>query len=74
MNKFDNDYIPRPVRPLDVLVILLEFVHNIAQVFEVLTDSFYELAIYHSNHKTKTNKAWEDMVSDLEKIQEETDG
>jgi len=49
-------------------------VHNIAQVFEVLTDSFYELAIYHSNHKTRTNRAWEEMTSDLEKIQEETDG
>lgn len=74
MDKFDKDYIPRPVRPLDVVVILLEFVHNIAQVFEVLTESFYELSIYHSNHKTKTAKAWEEMSADLEKLQEETDG
>jgi hypothetical protein len=33
-----------------------------------------ELSIYHSNQKTETIRAWEDMSSDLEKLGEETDG
>jgi hypothetical protein len=30
-----------------------------------------ELAIYHSNHLTQTNRAWEDMAADLEKLEED---
>jgi hypothetical protein len=30
-----------------------------------------ELSIYHSNHLTQTNSAWEDMTADLEKLQED---
>ena len=70
-----HDKVPRPVRPTDFLVIATGFLHNVAQVFEVLTDELYELSIYHSNQKTKTLKAWEEMSSDLESLEEEgTDG
>jgi hypothetical protein len=30
-----------------------------------------ELSIYHSNHITQTNSAWEDMANDLEKLEED---
>jgi hypothetical protein len=30
-----------------------------------------ELSIYHSNQKTKVNRAWEDMSADLETLQED---
>jgi hypothetical protein len=70
----DNNDIPRPVRPSDFLVILTGFVHNLAQTFEAMTSELMELSIYHSNQKTKTIRAWEDMTADLEKLGEETDG
>ncbi len=31
----------------------------------------YELSIYHANHQTKVNKAWEDMANDLETLEED---
>lgn len=70
----DKDNIPRPVRFSDFLVILTGFIHNLAQTFEAMTSELMELSIYHSNQKTKTIRAWEDMTSDLEKLGEETDG
>jgi hypothetical protein len=39
-----------------------------------MTGELMELSIYHSNQKTKTIRAWEDMTADLEKLGEETDG
>lgn len=69
-----NDKIPRPVRLSDFLVILTGFIHNIAQTFEAMTGELMELSIYHSNQKTETIRAWEDMTADLEKLGEETDG
>jgi hypothetical protein len=70
----DNNDIPRPVRPSDFLVILTGFIHNLAQTFEAMTSELMELSIYHSNQKTRTHRAWEDMTADLEKLGEETDG
>jgi hypothetical protein len=70
----DKDYVPRPVRLADFLVIFVGFFHNIAQVFEVLFADFLELSVYHANRKTKVSRAWEQFQSDLETIQEETDG
>jgi hypothetical protein len=61
----------RPVRLLDFVVIFVGFINNIARVFETLTGELLELSIYHSNHKSKTNKAWEDMVTDLETLEED---
>ena len=70
----NNNDIPRPVRLSDFLVILAGFIHNIAQTFEAMTGELMELSIYHSNQKTETIRAWEDMSADLEKLGEETDG
>jgi hypothetical protein len=67
----DNDYGPRPVRFLDLVVVGVGFLHNIASSVETLTGELMELAIYHSNHLTQTNRAWEDMTADLEKLEED---
>lgn len=67
----DDNYVPRPVRFLDFVVIGAGFLHNIASSFETLTGELMELSIYHSNHITQTNRAWEDMANDLEKLEEE---
>ena len=69
-----NEGVPRPVRPTDALVIITEFIFNIAQVFASLAESLYELSIYHSNRETKVNKIWDDFAQDLESIQEDTNG
>ncbi len=67
----DNDKIPRPVRRTDFLVIIVGFFYNLTQVFETFMSEVYELSIYHANHKTKINKAWEDMAQDLETLEED---
>jgi len=67
----DDNYVPRPVRFLDFVVVGAGFLHNIASSFETLTGELMELSIYHSNHITQTNRAWEDMSADLEKLEEE---
>jgi hypothetical protein len=67
----DDNYIPRPVRLLDLVVVGVGFIHNIASSIETLTGELMELAIYHSNHLTQTNRAWEDMAVDLEKLEED---
>ena len=69
-----NNDVPRPVRPTDALVIITEFIFNLAQVFTALTESLYELSIYHSNRETKVNKIWDEFSQDLETIQEDTNG
>ena len=67
----DDNYVPRPVRFLDFVVIGVGFLHNIASSVETLTGELMELSIYQSNHLTQTNRAWEDMATDLEKLQED---
>jgi hypothetical protein len=67
----DKNYISRPVRFLDFVVIGVGFLHNIASSVETLTGELMELSIYQSNHLTQTNRAWEDMATDLEKLEEE---
>jgi hypothetical protein len=67
----NDNYIPRPVRFLDFVVVGVGFLHNIASSFETLTGELMELSIYHSNHITQTNSAWEDMSADLEKLEED---
>ena len=67
----DDNYVPRPVRFLDLVVVGVGFLHNIASSVETLTGELMELAIYHSNHLTQTNRAWEDMAADLEKLEED---
>jgi len=67
----NDNYISRPVRFLDFVVIGVGFLHNIAASVETLTGELMELSIYQSNHLTQTNRAWEDMATDLEKLEEE---
>lgn len=69
-----NDRVPRPVRPTDVLVIFVGALYNLSQVLETFFSELFELSIYHSNQKTKTMQAWEEMTTDLEQLQEGTDG
>lgn len=64
----------RPVRPADFLVIFTELVYNMMQVFTGVAESLMELSIYNANRKTELNKVWEDFATDLETIQEDTDG
>ena len=67
----EDDYVPRPVRLLDFIVIGAGFLHNLARSLETLTGELMELSIYHSNQKTQVNRAWEDMSIDLENLQED---
>ena len=67
----NDNYISRPVRFLDFVVIGVGFLHNIASSIETLTGELMELSIYQSNRLTQTNRAWEDMTADLEKLQED---
>jgi len=69
-----NDRVPRPVRPTDLLVVFVGAAYNLAQVLETFFSELLELTIYHSNQKTKTMQAWEEMTTDLEQLQEGTDG
>ena len=67
----DFNKIPRPVHRSDFLVILAGFFHKLMQTFETLSAELFELSIYHSNRKTKTSQAWEDMAQDLETLGED---
>ena len=67
----NNDYVRRPIRLLDFVVIGVGFLHNLAATLETLTGELMEITIYHSNQRTQTNKAWEDMTADLEKLEED---
>jgi hypothetical protein len=67
----DNNKIRRPIRPSDFVVIAAETAYNLSQVVTGLLESLYELSIYHSNQKTETNQAWEQMTQDLESLEEE---
>jgi len=66
-----DNHISRPVRFLDFVVVGIGFLHNIASSVETLTGELMELSIYQSNRLTQTNRAWEDMTADLEKLEED---
>jgi len=67
----DNNKIRRPIRSSDFVVVLAETAYNLSQVAAGFFESLYELSIYHSNHKTETNQAWEQMAQDLETLEED---
>jgi hypothetical protein len=67
----DNNKIRRPIRPSDFVVVLAETAYNLAQVVAGFFESLLEISIYHSNHKTETNQAWEEMAQDLETLEED---
>jgi hypothetical protein len=67
----NNNRIRRPIRSSDFVVILTETMYNLSQVATGFFESLYELSIYHSNQKTETNQAWEQMAQDLETLEED---
>jgi len=70
----DKNKVRRPVRFADFLVIGAELAFNILQVFTAAAEDLLELSVYNANRTTELNKAWEDFATDLETIQEDTDG
>lgn len=70
----DKDFVPRPVRRSDFVVIFAGLLHNVASSVLTFAEEILEISIYHANQKTKTMQAWEEMTQDLEQLQEETDG
>jgi len=67
----DKHRIRRPIRSSDFVVVLAETAYNLSQVAAGFFESLYELSVYHSNHKTETNQAWEEMAQDLETLEED---
>ena len=67
----DNNRIRRPIRSSDFVVVLAETAFNFVQAATGFFESLYELSIYHANHKTETNQAWEQMAQDLETLEED---
>jgi hypothetical protein len=67
----DNNRIRRPIRSSDFVVIVAEAAYNFTQVVSGFFESLYELSIYHSNQKTETNQAWQQMAQDLETLEED---
>ena len=70
----DDNKVRRPVRFADFVVIGTELAFNVMQVLTAATESLMELSIYNANRKTELNRAWEEFATDLETIQEDTDG
>lgn len=70
----EEDRVRRPVRLADFLVVGAGFLHNLTSALDVLTEELMQLSIYHANRETELNNVWEKFSSDLESIQEDTDG
>lgn len=66
----DRDNVPRSVNFADYLVVVTEFLHNIAQTLYTLTESLLELSVYNANRKVKLNRTWEQFATDLEKMED----
>ena len=73
MHWMDNN-VRRPVRFADFLVVGAELAYNMMQVVTAAAEDLLELSIYNANRETELNKVWEDFATDLETIQENTDG
>jgi hypothetical protein len=69
-----DNKVRRPVRLADFLVVGAELAFNMLQVFTAAAEDLLELSVYNANRTTELNKAWEDFATDLETIQEDTDG
>ena len=67
----NNNKVRRPVRSSDFIVVIAETAYNLSQVASGFFESLYELSVYHANHKTETNQAWEQMAQDLETLEED---
>ena len=67
----NDDFLNRPVRLSDYLVIISGFFLNLTSVIEALADDLHQLAIYHSNQKAQEGKIWQNFSQDLETLKEE---
>lgn len=70
----DNNWVPRPVRLADFLVVFAGLAHHIALAFEVALDNVLQIARYHAERKQDEADAWEEFAQDLETLKEDTDG
>jgi len=66
-----QDYVPRPIRLADFLVVLAGFFHNIMTAIHTFSDEILELATYNAIRKTEVNQAWEQFAQDLETMEDE---
>ena len=69
-----DNKVRRPVRFADFLVVGAELAFNMLQSFTAAAEDLLELSVYNANRETELNRAWEDFATDLETIQEDTDG
>ena len=68
--KKKQDYVPRPVRLADFLVVIAGFIHNITAAIHTLTDEILELATYNAIRENQVNEAWEQFTEDLETMED----
>lgn len=68
--KRKQDYVPRPIRLADFLVILAGFIHNITAAIHTLTDEILEIATYNAIRENQVNEAWEQFTEDLETMED----
>ncbi len=67
----NDDFLNRPVRLSDYLVIVSGFFLNLTSVIEALADDLHQLAIYHTNQKAQETRVWQEFTQDLETLREE---
>ncbi len=68
--KKKQDYVPRPIRLADFLVVLAGFIHNITAAIHTLTDEILEIATYNAIRENQVNEAWEQFTEDLETMED----
>ena len=68
--KRKQDYVPRPIRLADFLVVLAGFIHNITAAIHTLTDEILEIATYNAIRENQVNEAWEQFTEDLETMED----
>jgi hypothetical protein len=65
-----QDYVPRPIRLADFLVVLAGFFHNIMTAIHTFSDEILELATYNAIRETQVNQVWENFTEDLETMED----
>lgn len=68
--KRKQDYVPRPIRLADFLLVLAGFFHNIVSAVHTLTDEILEIATYNAIRENQVNEAWEQFTEDLETMED----
>lgn len=68
--KEEPDYVPRSVRPADILVVFSALFHNLMSAFHAFSEELLDLATYNAVRKNQVNKAWEQFTQDLETMED----